>query len=411
MSEPNRRFCASRLVTFASGLAITVAVGGCASTIPKDGPSAGEFGSNAAIKVESDTPLDYVLVALSPTTVNAANRSQNGADPIFSAFAKRGAAAQAPMAVGDVVSVTIFEATTGGLFIPSEAGSRNGNFVTVPNQQVDASGMLETPYAGPLNVVGKTPQQVGKEIAARLAKRAIEPQVVVTMVDRRSNEVSVLGDVNQPQRFALDPGGIRLLDALARAGGPKDPDYETIVNIQRRGQTEKALLSKVVKSPAQNIQLRPGDSVYVAHQPKIFMTLGATPPPGSVGGINNRRFVFDDETETLSQALSKSGGLDDTRADTRAVYLYRLESENVLREAGVDTSRFAGPLVPTIYSVDLSRPDGFFLTGTFNMRNNDFIFVSNALTPDLNKFLATVENVAAPAYNFSSSASAINSIK
>jgi polysaccharide biosynthesis/export protein len=37
------------------------------------------------------------------------------------------------------VSVTIFE-PAGGLFVPSDAGARPGNFVTLPNQIVDANG-------------------------------------------------------------------------------------------------------------------------------------------------------------------------------------------------------------------------------------------------------------------------------
>src|SRR5262249_24498470 len=39
------------------------------------------------------------------------------------------------LGIGDVVSVTIFE-PPGGLFVPSDAGARPGNFVTLPNQIV-----------------------------------------------------------------------------------------------------------------------------------------------------------------------------------------------------------------------------------------------------------------------------------
>ena len=42
--------------------------------------------------------------------------------------------------VGDIVSVTIFEAAAGGLFIPAEASVRPGNFITLPNQAVDNNG-------------------------------------------------------------------------------------------------------------------------------------------------------------------------------------------------------------------------------------------------------------------------------
>jgi len=389
--------------------ALCLALGsGCGSVIPKDGPAANAFTANASAELGAPAQsLDYVLVSMSSPVVNAANRNADAGSG-FASFARSRAPSQALVAVGDVLSITVFEATAGGLFLPTDAGSRNGNYVTIPNEQVDSSGTISTPYASsPISVVGKTPQRIGADIAAMLAKRAIEPQVVVTIVDRRSNEVSVLGDVNLPQRFALDPGGIRVLDALARAGGPKDPAYETTVTVQRRGHTERAPMTAMVKSPAQNIELRAGDVVYVAHDPKIFMTLGATLPPGSVGGINNRRFPFDNETETLSEALAKSGGLDDTRADTRAVFLYRLESRKTLAEMGVDVAKYETPLVPTIYSVDLSRPDGFFLTSAFQMRNNDFIFVSNSLTPDLNKLLGTVRNVTGPVYDAAQSRAAI----
>jgi polysaccharide export outer membrane protein len=47
-----------------------------------------------------------------------------------------------------VVSVTIFEAEAGGLFVPSEAGARPGNFVTLPEQIVDSNGNITVPYAG-----------------------------------------------------------------------------------------------------------------------------------------------------------------------------------------------------------------------------------------------------------------------
>jgi len=43
------------------------------------------------------------------------------------------------LGVGDVVSITIFE-PSGGLFVPSDAGARPGNFVTLPNQIVDSNG-------------------------------------------------------------------------------------------------------------------------------------------------------------------------------------------------------------------------------------------------------------------------------
>jgi len=77
------------------------------------------------------------------------------------------------LGVGDVVSVTIFEAEPGGLFIPSEPGARPGNFVTLPNQVVDTNGNITVPYAGTIRALGRTPSEVQEAIneALRRARR------------------------------------------------------------------------------------------------------------------------------------------------------------------------------------------------------------------------------------------------
>jgi protein involved in polysaccharide export with SLBB domain len=77
------------------------------------------------------------------------------------------------LGVGDVVSVTIFEAEPGGLFVPSEPGARPGNFVTLPDQVVDTNGNITVPYAGTIRALGRTPSEVQEAIneALRGARR------------------------------------------------------------------------------------------------------------------------------------------------------------------------------------------------------------------------------------------------
>ena len=99
--------------------------------------------------------------------------------------------------IGDVVSVTIFEAAAGGLFIPSEAGVRPGNFVTLPNQPIDTKGLISVPYAGLVPAAGKTPSQVEQEIVDRIKNRAIEPQAVVALVTQNTSLITVVGEVKR----------------------------------------------------------------------------------------------------------------------------------------------------------------------------------------------------------------------
>lgn len=338
-------------------------------------------------------PLNYALINVDATTVGIANRYAHSADPAFDRFVGSARSADVPVGVGDVVTLTIFEASSGGLFIPSEAGSRAGNFIATPPQQVDAAGTINVPYAGTIHVAGLKPQAISRTVQNLLKSRAIEPQVLVTVNERNSNEINVLGEVGAPARFPMQPGGIRLLEAIARAGGPKYPPYDTIVTVQRKGRTEKVIMSSAVANPSQDIQLQNGDVVYLTQEPKIFMAFGATPPPGAVGGINSRRFTFDNTRVTLAEGVAKAGGLSQDRADASAVFLFRNESPQALADLGVDASRFTTAKIPTVYQFDLSRSDNLFLINEFNMKDRDVIFVSEAPSTELSRFVGSLSGV------------------
>ncbi|CAM5762315.1 sugar ABC transporter substrate-binding protein [Labrys miyagiensis] len=395
----------------ARGLAVCLAVGlaGC-SIVSKDGPTGAAVRDGAAVKASyAPKAIPYVLVDLNPASLAAANRGTLSTTPRFGSMA-RGSGPDVSIGVGDILSVTIFEAESGGLFIPKEAGSRSGNFVEIPNQQVDRSGTITIPYVdGSVRVAGRTTRSVSAEISSRLKARAIEPQVVVSVVEHRGNEISVLGEVNQALHFSMDPGGIKLLEAIARAGGPRNPPYETTVSIQRSGVTRRAGMSTIIRDPSQNVPLRPGDVVYLTRDQKVFMVLGATPSPGSIGGTNNRRFSFDDDTMSLSEALAKAGGLDTSRADPKEVFLFRMERRSTLTSAGIDISKYSGDLVPTVYTADLRKGDNFFLANSFNIRDKDLLFVSESPSTDLQKFLNILSGITSNAYSISESAAVTHS--
>jgi polysaccharide export outer membrane protein len=69
----------------------------------------------------------YVVVDLTPDVV--AYVSANSAPSFRGRFRGAQSAPTRLIGVGDIVSVTLFEAAAGGLFIPNDAGARPGNFV------------------------------------------------------------------------------------------------------------------------------------------------------------------------------------------------------------------------------------------------------------------------------------------
>ncbi len=370
-------------------LALPAALTACApgSFLPESGPTRGEIISQAGARVDQPAPANqqaYVLVDVTPGVL-----ARLGGAPEPSRFVGFGAhAASGTIGVGDMLGVTIFEADSGGLFLPREPGTRAGNYVTLPQQQVDQSGRITIPYGGSLVAAGKTPAAVAAAIDQRLGRRALEPQAVVTIAERQAAPVSVLGDVEKAAHFSLGPGGERILGAIARAGGPRSPDYETTVRVVRGDVTQTALLSEIASDPAQNLQLRPGDTIVLERRPAYFLALGATGQATTLGPVD-RRLAFQDSRLTLADALGRAGGLQDDRADARAVFVYRQEPLATIRALGV-TNGGLPSLVPTVYVVNLIQAGGLFDATRFWMHPNDVMYVANAPATDLSKFLGLV---------------------
>lgn len=365
--------------------ASAVSLASC-TALPRSGPDHLDIVEGAALHVQTEKSLgiEYALLDISKSVLPYFDTTL--VTSLAKGFGMGGGSAPAvTLGSGDVIQVSIFEAQAGGLFIPSEAGSRPGNYITLPVQTVDRDGTITVPYAGDIKVAGRQVSQVEREIEQRLANRAIEPQVVVTTTSSRSDQISILGDVNEPSRMSLSPAGERVLDVIARAGGLSKPDIETYVTIERNGRKATALFNTIVNNANENIYLRPGDTVYVSRERRTYVAVGAT-------GLNGR-FNFEESNLTLGEALGAAGGLLDSRADPREVFLYRLVARKTLERAGVDVSRFQGDVIPTVFRANLRDPAIFFAVKQFKMQDKDIIYVSNSAATELTKAMDIINNV------------------
>jgi polysaccharide export outer membrane protein len=349
--------------------------------MPTNGPAIEDVRSG--IPKEPDS-LPYALVRINQDSLGilAAYAPRLG-----NSFPDRRVPREIRFGVGDVVSVTIFEAAAGGLFIPLEAGVRPGNFITLPNQNVDSRGNIAVPYAGAILAKNRTPAEVQQSIVDALRNRAIEPQAVVALVDQRTSLISVLGEVNSPSRFPANAAGEHLLDAITRAGGPKGQGFDTWVMLEREGKRATVPFGALVYEPSNNVYVHPNDTVYVYREPQTFLAFGAT---GQQGQLN-----FEAWRVSLAEAVGKAGGLNQTLAEPGAVYLYRGETREVAARLGVDVTRFDTPIIPIIYSVNFRDGAGYFVATKFQMRNKDVLYVSNATTVEVAKFLTYIRLIVA----------------
>ena len=300
--------------------------------------------------------------------------------------------AQHDIGPGDVLQVYIWEAPPAMLFTPqaiAAAGLALGTsgMVSLPDQVVDDSGDIEVPFAGRVHVEGLTIAQVESRISAGLTGKANRPQVIVRLVANTTQTVTVIGDVAHSMEVPMSPGGVRLLRALALAGGVTRPVEKTSIQLSRAGHVATLPFQSVLRDPAENIPLRAGDVVTALYQPSSFTVLGAA---GRNAEVN-----FEASGITLTEALARAGGVDDSRADPAGVFVFRFESPDALSWPSPPRLLIHGR-VPTIFRFDLRNPATFFAAQAFPIDNHDLIYVSNAPVSDLQKVLNIVGAIVYP---------------
>jgi polysaccharide biosynthesis/export protein len=306
-------------------------------------------------------------------------------------FAKYGKPPEPKIGVGDTISVTIWEASGGGLFgsSPISNVTTGARSATIPPQMVARDGAISVPYAGRVPAAGRTPLEVQHEIEQRLAGKAIEPQVIVTIASSITDTATVSGEVVGGARVPLALGGERLLDVIAAAGGSKAPVYDTFVRLSRDGVTATIPMDTLVSQPAENIYARPGDVLTLVRVPHSISVFGAT---GA-----NEKVNFEAEHLTLAEALAKAGGLQDLRSDPAGVFLFRLEPGSVLTALHRPILA-VGPNggSPVVYRLDMSNANAYFLAQRFPIQDKDIIYVANAQLNELQKFFALLNTLTGP---------------
>jgi polysaccharide biosynthesis/export protein len=389
----------NRAASVSAGLIALLALAGCGGLetfLPSYGPR------SIDIRTHSTEPdaLPYASVRLTPEVVDILATANAR---LANIFVDQRPPPALRFGVGDVVSVSIFEAAAGGLFIPLEAGVRPGNFITLPNQRVDNRGNISVPYAGPIRAAGRTPTEVQQEIVDALKNRAIEPQAVVALSEQRTSLVSVLGDVNAPIRFPVNAEGERILDAITRAGGPKSQGFDEWVMLERSGRRATAPFGALVYEPTNNIWVHPNDTIYLYREPQTFVAFGAVAGNSGTAGLGSSTaaaqglYNFDAWRLSLAEAVGKAGGLVDSAADPASVFLYRGETREVAEKFGVDCAPFPGPIIPVVYVANFHDPAGYFLATKMQMRNKDVLYVSNSGSVEVSKIMTYFRLVVATA--------------
>lgn len=377
-------------------VALTLALCGCAA-LPASGPDSKDVLGEAA----ADSARRYAVIPVTDQVLSVLRgRSPDGSLASFGS--QRAGSVEPRVGAGDALSLTIWEAGSGGLFSSAAAerfvpGSRAA---PIPEQMVGRDGMISVPYAGRIRAAGRTTFEIQREIERALEGKAIQPQVIVNVTKPLSNTVTVLGDASGSARMPISSRGDRVLDVIAAAGGVRAPVNESYIQLSRGSRTVRVAMSRVVANPSENIYVRPGDVLTVVRNPQHFIAHGATG--------RNSEFPLDAEGVNLAQALAQAGGLLDYRANPSGVFLFRYEptaiARNLPQTEGVERVQDG---VRIVYHFDLRDPQQVFIAEKFRVYNRDLIYVSNSALADAQKVLQLFNLVTTPISSGASIATAV----
>jgi polysaccharide export outer membrane protein len=205
-----------------------------------------------------------------------------------------------------------------GLAQTEKLGAGDAVRITVHQQpdlttdaRVSERGMVAMPLIGEVKLAGMSQVEAARAIADSLKKGQFlrNPQVTVAITTVRSKQVSVLGAVARPGRYALDDTSSKLSDVIAAAGGITPTGADT-VTVMRDGKEQRvAVLGKP-------FDLKGGETIHVERAP-VFYIYGEVTRSGAYRIEPNM---------TVMQAIAAGGGMTPRGSDRRLK----------LRRAGAD---------------------------------------------------------------------------
>ena len=133
---------------------------------------------------------------------------------------------------------------------------------------VRPDGAFSFPLVGEIDARGKSVSELNKLVADRVSKYIADAVVTVSLTEVKGNKIFVIGQVNKPGEFIVNPS-VNVMQALSMAGG-MTPFAATndIIVLRGQGTQQKAMAFRyndVVRGRSldTNIELLSGDIVVV----------------------------------------------------------------------------------------------------------------------------------------------------
>ncbi|RKS94555.1 polysaccharide export outer membrane protein [Flavobacterium limicola] len=150
------------------------------------------------------------------------------------------------------------------LSVGSVYGIYNSNEVYGKWLLVDTNGCIEIPKIGTTIVMNKTIPELKEEIKTILKKWLVNPIIDVKVLNK---EITILGEVRNPNTIQVDKDHVKLLEMISKTGGFDFYANLKSIKILRQDGENVAIANIDLTNPNDilntNIELHPGDIVIV----------------------------------------------------------------------------------------------------------------------------------------------------
>jgi polysaccharide biosynthesis/export protein len=206
---------------------------------------------------------------------------------------------------------------------------------------VSEKGTISYAMLGEISVEGLTVSEVSETIRKGLIERKIlvQPAVLVSVKEYRSQLVTVLGEVKNPGKFFLK-GPETVLGVIAEAGGITSSAGDVSVS-RTDGTAHRVISIKAADLLTDATPIASGDVIFVRTRPvaQVFVS----------GDVTSGRPLNYNEGMTVSQAIVMAGGL--TRFGSKSkITIRRTEGEKdvIIRVNLADIERGKARDVPLL---------------------------------------------------------------
>jgi polysaccharide export outer membrane protein len=268
---------------------------------------------------------------------------------------------------GDTLLVTVWDhpelTTPAGA---QQAAASNGRLVY-------PDGTLFYPYVGQLKVAGMTIEELRSTLTTRLAKYLRKPQVDVG-VSGNGGQVVLEGAFNNTAPQGLGTVPMTVSKAVGAAGINVEQADLSGLTLIREGRRYNIDLDALHRGGSvADIYLKPGDRLYLPfNDRKQVYVLGEVVRPQAL--------TFKTSDMSLTQALGRTGGLNQVTSNGDAVYVIRgVDAANLSKEA---------PSTATVYHLRAKSPAALAVASSFPLRAGDVVFVGPAGITRWNRFFS-----------------------